>query len=198
MPPPSPTESAADAALRQRIAELERDLAGRDRLIREQAETIATLQQSATQASPGAAKASSGRALTPIPGYDFTLVFDGGSKGNPGLGYGSYRIVDASGEEIAGEMLQYGDGITNNGAEFRTLNAALRHLSTMLSDKTPASTVAIRGDSELVIRGVKGDWKIKHPDLQPLKAEAVALLSQFKKADLQWHARRHSVGLLGH
>jgi len=138
------------------------------------------------------------RALTPIPGYDFTLVFDGGSKGNPGLGYGSYRIVDASGEEIAGEMLQYGDGITNNGAEFRTLNAALRHLTTMLSDMTPASTVAIRGDSELVIRGVKGEWKIKHPDLQPLKAEAVALLSQFKKADLQWHARRHSVGLLGH
>ena len=54
---------------------------------------------------------------------DVVLVFDGGSKGNPGLGYGSYAIIINNEADI--RRLEFGDGVTNNEAEYDTLIAAL-------------------------------------------------------------------------
>ncbi|MCC6312366.1 MAG: reverse transcriptase-like protein [Thermomicrobiales bacterium] len=126
------------------------------------------------------------------------MVFDGGSLGNPGRGSGSFQIVDAGGVIVAEERLEYGDNITNNGAEFRTLVAALERLLACGGEAARAGKVAVRGDSQLVINGVTGAWKIKHEDLKPLKERAVRLLGEFAAVDVRWQRRDLSVRVLGH
>ena len=150
-------------------------------------------------ASPSATALSpNGRTIEPVPGADYTIVFDGGSLGNPGRGYGSFRIVDRHRTDVAARRLEYGDGITNNGAEFRTLIAALEHLFAHVGDRSRDVRVAVRGDSQLVINGVTGRWKIKHDDLKPLRERAARLLAEFGAADVAWHGRDRSVRALGH
>jgi ribonuclease HI len=167
-----------------------------------QAATIAALQGGTPPAAAGASATAPSphlprrRTFPPVKGFDFTIVFDGGSLGNPGKGYGSYQIVDGRGSVVAEERLEYGDSITNNGAEFRTLVAALER--TLAAAANGAPSVAIRGDSQLVINGVTGAWKIRHPDLKPLHERAVALLGRFARTDVRWHRRDRSVDALGH
>lgn len=127
----------------------------------------------------------------------FTLTFDGGSKGNPGLGYGSYEIEGPHGIEAANRM-EFGQNMTNNQAEFLALIAGLKRILELTNGQASASSLAIRGDSQLVIRGLKGEWKIKHPNVQPLYQEAGALLKRFGKVNLAWHPRQESVRTFGH
>jgi ribonuclease HI len=163
--------------------------------IMRQAATIAALGGQPGGAAP--ARPPKKRAFRPAPGFDLTIVFDGGAIGNPGKGYGSYQIVDAAGAVVAQERLDFGDAITNNGAEFRTLIAALER-ALAEANGSPGPRIAVRGDSQLVIYGVTGQWKIKHPDLKPLHERAKALLDRFAAADVQWHRRDRSVDALGH
>jgi ribonuclease HI len=135
--------------------------------------------------------------LRPVATTDYTIAFDGGSLGNPGQGYGSYEIANASGR-VGGQRLQFGDNLTNNQAEFMTLNAALKDLLHRLGPEAGSATLAVRGDSQLVIRGLKGDWKIKHANLQPLYQEGRALLARFRTVDLAWQPRLESVRTFGH
>jgi ribonuclease HI len=132
-----------------------------------------------------------------VPGSDFTVVFDGGSLGNPGLGYGSFEIVDQQGS-IAAEKIEFGNGMTNNQAEFRALIAGLDSLLAIVSERASTHSIAVRGDSQLVIRGLTGEWKVKHPGLQPLHRQARQLLDRFGSVDLAWHPRRESVRTFGH
>lgn len=128
---------------------------------------------------------------------DYTITFDGGSKGNPGAGYGSYEIDGPHGIEAAHRM-EFGPNMTNNQAEFLALIAGLRRTLELADGQAKSCRLAIRGDSQLVIRGLKGEWKIKHPNVQPLYQEASVLLKQFGAVDLAWHPRRESVRTFGH
>lgn len=127
----------------------------------------------------------------------YTLVFDGGSLGNPGKGYGSYELLTPSGT-IAARQIEFGDGMTNNQAEFRAVIAGLEDLLTRLGADAASVSLAVRGDSQLVVRGLSGEWKVKHPGLQPLHRQASDLLRQFGSVDLAWHPRRESVRAFGH
>jgi ribonuclease HI len=127
----------------------------------------------------------------------YTLTFDGGSKGNPGLGYGSYEIEGPHGIESANRM-EFGDNMTNNQAEFLALIAGVKRILELTGGQASTSSLAIRGDSQLVIRGLKGEWKIKHPNVQPLFQEAGALLKRFGRVNLAWHPRQESVRTFGH
>ncbi len=132
-------------------------------------------------------------------GADYTIIFDGGSRGNPGEGYGSYELRTRAGRQI--ERLIFGNHVTNNEAEYQTLIAALGDVLNRLaaSGADPKTcTLAVRGDSQLVIFQVTGKWKVKTPHIRPLHAEATALLARFKRADVQWHPRALSVRTLGH
>jgi len=128
------------------------------------------------------------------------LVFDGGSLGNPGKGYGSFHLAGSDGFEIL-ERLEFGDNVTNNQAEYRTfiagIEAAISHAE---SNGTTArsQSISVRTDSKLVVEQVNGRWKVKHPDLQPLCKQARELLARFGSSDLSWHPRAESVKLLGH
>lgn len=131
---------------------------------------------------------------------EFTIVFDGGSKGNPGRGYGSYKIFGPAGE-IAHEELNYdhlGNRVTNNQAEYMTLIEGLRRLGLILGEQASGSTVHVRGDSLLVINQLLGSWKVKNLDLQPLHRQASELLRIFGRRRLTWHDRSNSVRILGH
>jgi ribonuclease HI len=131
---------------------------------------------------------------------EFTIVFDGGSKGNPGRGYGSFKIFGPTGE-IAHRELNYdhlGNRVTNNQAEYLTLIGALQQLQTILGDRAPSATVVVNGDSLLVINQLLGSWKVKNVDLQPLHRQASDLLRSFGQRRLKWHDRSNSVRVLGH
>lgn len=132
---------------------------------------------------------------------DYTIVFDGGSKGNPGKGYGSYQISRARDDKTRIRRLEFPGLTTNNEAEYLTLIEALTDLSGGIkkAGNTPASfSVEVKGDSQLVINQTAGRWKVSEPRLKPLRDKAQALLAQFGSSDLVWHRRDKSVEVLGH
>ena len=134
-------------------------------------------------------------------GRPYRLVFDGGSLGNPGRGYGSFQIIGPRGEVLLHERLDFaerGDAVTNNQAEYLTLIHALDRFSRTIGERARATAVEIRGDSQLVINQLNGRWKVRNEELRPLFEQARSLLARFGHADLRWHARSNSVDLLGH
>jgi ribonuclease HI len=149
------------------------------------------------RATPGGNQTARLRPATAVPGADYTVVFDGGSLGNPGQGYGSYEIAGPGGT-IAARQVQFGNDMTNNQAEFRAVIAALEDLLERVGGQADALSLAVRGDSQLVIRGLTGEWRVKHPGLQPLHQRATDLLRRFRSVDLAWHPRRESVRTFGH
>lgn len=129
----------------------------------------------------------------------FAITFDGGSRGNPGKGYGSYE-VRAGGEHDV-KRLTFGDRDTNNEAEYRTLIVALRDVLERIAaagGDPKACAITVRGDSQLVVNQVNGTWKVKTEHIRPLHAEATALLSRFGSRSVAWHGRANSVRALGH
>ncbi|WP_327314656.1 bifunctional RNase H/acid phosphatase [Streptomyces sp. NBC_01235] len=103
---------------------------------------------------------------------EFIVEADGGSRGNPGpAGYGSVVIDAATGETLV-ERAEYIGIATNNVAEYRGLLAGLR----AARELDPSATVRVRMDSKLVVEQMSGRWKIKHPDMKPLAAEAARML----------------------
>jgi ribonuclease HI len=137
----------------------------------------------------------------PIPG-SLRLTFDGGSRGNPGPAYGSYRVHGAGAAEPLQAMrrLRFGRG-TNNEAEYWTLLDGLRWILAEAQQRRmrPAEwELHVQGDSLLVIRQLQGTWKAREARMRTLRDEASLLLANFGKVRLQHRPRRHSVAEFGH
>ncbi len=142
--------------------------------------------------------------MSPLPGqapeWPISVIFDGGSRGNPGQGYGSYALR-WPGEQQQLVRLRFGDRVTNNEAEYDTLITALEAILKRLRDAGADPSTArldIRGDSLLVINQVQGTWQCKEARLQTRCQQARALLQQFGEWRLQHHDRSKSVDVLGH
>ncbi|MFI8485116.1 bifunctional RNase H/acid phosphatase [Streptomyces rubrogriseus] len=104
----------------------------------------------------------------PRPAREFVVEADGGSRGNPGpAGYGAVVLDPVTGEALV-EAAEYLGVVTNNVAEYRGLLAGLR----AAAELDPDAAVHVRMDSKLVVEQMSGRWKIKHPDMKPLAAEA--------------------------
>ncbi|MFC9298634.1 reverse transcriptase-like protein, partial [Streptomyces sp. NPDC057010] len=102
----------------------------------------------------------------------FVVEADGGSRGNPGpAGYGAVVLDPATGETLA-ERAEYIGVATNNVAEYKGLIAGLK----AARELAPDAQVRVRMDSKLVVEQMSGRWKIKHPDMKPLAAEAAKIL----------------------
>jgi probable phosphoglycerate mutase len=108
---------------------------------------------------------------------------DGGARGNPGpAGYG-VRIEQPDGTVLA--ELHGGLGIaTNNVAEYNGLLAALQW-----AIDHGHRRVHIRADSELLVKQMRGEYKVKHPGLQPLFVRARLLVMQLDRVGFE-HVRR--------
>ncbi len=108
---------------------------------------------------------------------------DGGARGNPGpAGYG-VRIESADGallDELHGAL-----GITtNNVAEYTGLLAALQWAVDRGEQR-----VHIRADSELLVKQMRGEYKVRNPGLQRLSVRARLLASQLDEVKFE-HVRR--------
>ena len=101
-------------------------------------------------------------------GRRLVVEADGGSRGNPGpAGYGAVVLDAATGGTLV-ERAEFIGRATNNVAEYRGLLAGLR----AAHELDPEARVFVRMDSKLVVEQMSGRWKIKHPDMRPLAAEA--------------------------
>jgi probable phosphoglycerate mutase len=107
---------------------------------------------------------------------------DGGSRGNPGpAGYG-VRIEREDGTIV--ELKESLGIATNNVAEYNGLLAALRWAAA-----NRISTLHVRSDSELLVKQMKGEYRVKNPGLQTLYEQARVLVRQIGRVRFE-HVRR--------
>jgi probable phosphoglycerate mutase len=108
---------------------------------------------------------------------------DGGARGNPGpAGYG-VRVEAPDGTVLA--ELHGGLGIaTNNVAEYNGLLAALQW-----AVDHEHRDLHVKADSELLVKQMRGEYKVKHPGLQPLFVRARLLAMQLGRVSFE-HVRR--------
>jgi ribonuclease HI len=132
----------------------------------------------------------------PAASLPIKIVFDGGSIGNPGRGYGSYQLT-VRGKAEPPKRLEFGDRHTNNEAEYDTLTQALEAVLRRAKDPRRVQ-LDIRGDSQLVINQVNGVWKAKDQRMRERLERVRALLQQFGGWKATWHERGKSVKALGH
>ena len=100
---------------------------------------------------------------------------DGGSRGNPGPAAAAAVISTPEGDVIDEAAVTIGRA-TNNVAEYRGLLLGLERAKAL-----GASEVDVVNDSELVAHQVNGRYKVKHADMKPLHAEALAALRGFER-----------------
>jgi probable phosphoglycerate mutase len=98
---------------------------------------------------------------------------DGGSRGNPGVAGSGSIVIEAATGEILAEIGTYVGIATNNVAEYHGLIAGIKRALLIV----PSASLHIRMDSKLVVEQMSGRWKIKHPDMAELAAEARRLLT---------------------
>lgn len=116
----------------------------------------------------------------------YTAHVDGGARGNPGpAGYGAV-ICDPQGKKIA-ELSEYLGHHTNNYAEYQGLLGVLRY-----AIEHEIATLHVVSDSELMVRQMKGIYKVKHPELRKLHEEAQQLVRQLKHFEIRHALREHN------
>ncbi len=115
-----------------------------------------------------------------------TLFADGGSRGNPGHAASGAVLLDCDGVVIA-EVGRYLGIATNNFAEWSAVLFGLER-----ARELGIVTLAVRLDSELVVKQLSGEYRVKHPDLQPLHRRVKALLQQFEHVDVRHVPRRQN------
>jgi ribonuclease HI len=96
---------------------------------------------------------------------------DGGARGNPGPAAIGAVVRDAGGEVVA-EAAETIGVATNNVAEYRALMRGIE-----LAVENGATELELYGDSELVVKQVRGEYRVKDANLKPLHAEVRAALA---------------------
>ena len=115
-----------------------------------------------------------------------TAHVDGGARGNPGpAGYG-VAIQDASGHPVA-ELSEYLGHRTNNYAEYQGLLAALRYAC-----ENQIMALRVISDSELMVRQMKGIYKVRHPELRKLYEQAQQLARRLEHFEIRHALREHN------
>ncbi len=98
---------------------------------------------------------------------------DGGARGNPGPAAAA-AVVSTPDGDVLDEARQLLGVATNNVAEYRGLLLGLERARALGADE-----VEIVNDSELVAKQMNGEYKVKHPDMKPLHAQAKRALAEF-------------------
>ena len=125
------------------------------------------------------------------------LYFDGGSLGNPGLGYGSYafRKEGMTTWSVMKRREEFGKEMTNNQAEY---TAAIRGVQNVIKTFGSDLDLAIFGDSELLVKQVKGEYRVKNPELRILYDELTQLLQGCGEYELTHVPRDQIEAIFGH
>jgi ribonuclease HI len=92
------------------------------------------------------------------------IYTDGGSRNNPGIAGAGVYITDADGNEI--KKIKKFLGIqTNNWAEYEALILGLEGVKKILGKNSKSTEIEVRMDSELIVKQMKGEYRVKQPAL---------------------------------
>jgi len=105
------------------------------------------------------------------------LFTDGGARGNPGPAAYGFVIEGEDGAELMREAATIGHA-TSNVAEYRALIAGLERASELGVDE-----VDVVSDSELMVKQMRGEYKVKNPALRELSLRARDLAQRFARVD---------------
>jgi ribonuclease HI len=118
--------------------------------------------------------------LEKLPEKYLIAYTDGGARGNPGpAGYGVV-LQDEAGHKVA-SLSQYLGHQTNNVAEYQGLIGALEY-----AVEHGPKALKVVSDSELLVKQIRGEYKVKNPTLQDLHGRAKQLIRQ-----LEWFSIQH-------
>jgi ribonuclease HI len=124
---------------------------------------------------------------TQAPPDHFLIAYtDGGARGNPGPAGFGVVIQDEKGQEVAG-LSQYLGHQTNNVAEYQGLIAALEY-----AVEHGPKALKVISDSELLVKQIRGEYKVKNPTLQDLHGRARQLIRQLEWFSIQHVLRGHN------
>ena len=110
---------------------------------------------------------------------------DGGARGNPGPAAIGVVVRDADGQIISTISERIGEA-TNNVAEYRALIVGIGRAKELGADR-----IELFGDSELVVRQVRGEYKVRNAGIRPLHAEVLEALEGFEEWSID-HVRREA------
>lgn len=108
---------------------------------------------------------------------------DGGARGNPGPA-GIGVVLKTKEGKTVGEWSKFLGITTNNQAEYKALILALEEARALGVEE-----LECRLDSELVVKQLQGEYRVKHPDLKPLFTQVLNLLSHFKNVSFNYIPR---------
>lgn len=106
---------------------------------------------------------------------DIFIHTDGASRNNPGKAAIGVILYGPGGQTL-GTISRTIGITTNNQAEYQAVIAGLEKALQM-----KAREIVLKTDSELVVKQIKGIYRVKHPDLKPLHQKTLQLLAQFAK-----------------
>jgi ribonuclease HI len=112
------------------------------------------------------------------------LHADGASRGNPGLAGAGAVLLDQTGRQV-GSFKRFLGIATNNEAEYQALLLGLEGALKLGADR-----LSIRLDSQLLVRQLNGQYRVKSPGLKPLYEKALRLLRDFAEVDII-HVKRN-------
>ncbi len=119
----------------------------------------------------------------------FTIHADGGARGNPGPAGAGAMIRDELGNSVASVSKFLGHR-TNNFAEYEAVILAFEELKKLVGkEKISSVEVTVKMDSELVVKQMKGEYKVKHPVLKEQHARLSHVAAAFAKVSFT-HVRR--------
>ncbi len=114
------------------------------------------------------------------------LYTDGGARGNPGPAAFGYVLEDAGG----GVLAQHGEAIgiaTNNVAEYSALVAGLRK-----AIELGVESLEVVSDSELLVKQMRGEYRVKNEALRSLSVEASRLARELGSVEYRHVKRAHN------
>ncbi len=114
---------------------------------------------------------------------DIIAYIDGASRGNPGPAAAGFTLTDSAGTQLQAKAFFLGQA-TNNIAEYTSLVKALE-----AAKKIGAEQLMLFSDSELLVRQINGQYKVKSEQIRPLFRQAVNLLGEFKTWKVRHIAR---------
>lgn len=114
------------------------------------------------------------------------IHIDGGSRGNPGPAAAGILFLNENGQIFKQYSEYLGENFTNNEAEYLALIFALKKFKQIFGKKLAKSTeIEIRSDSELLVKQMRGEYKVLDAKIQPLFLESWNLRLDFKKVNFK-------------
>ncbi len=106
------------------------------------------------------------------------IYVDGASRGNPGSA-GAGAIIKAKDGRVIKRLKKYLGVVTNNAAEYKALVMALKAARSL-----GLKQIKLHADSELVVKQIKGVYRVKSEELRPFYTEAMALIDGFNRFEI--------------